>query len=166
MIRPFRPFRPFRATLLAALLALPALGASKADLPPIYDPETDGVRAIEAGARFCAKSGRQLIINLGTNDCDACRVVSAVMQEPKFHEALVDDFFPVFVDVTPGTKNAELLKRFNVNPKKGLPIIVIYDVEQKKSEITANGEMKKLAKKGPREVELWFLARFPKSKER
>jgi thioredoxin-related protein len=155
-----------RSTLLAVLLALPALGASKSDQPPIYDKETDGVRAIEAGARFCAKSGRRLIINLGTNDCDTCRVVSGVLQEPKFHEALVDDFMPVYVDVTPGTKNAELLKRFNVNPKKGLPIIIIYDVEGRKSEITANGEMAKLAKKGPREVELWFLARFPKSKDR
>ncbi len=107
------------AALLVALLLAARAGASgppAADTAPIYDPDTDGVRQIEAGARFCAQSGRRLVLNLGTNDCAACRVVNRAMHEPKFYSALVNDFYPVFVDVTPGSKNAALLKRFEVDP--------------------------------------------------
>src|SRR5262249_20206383 len=152
--------------LLSALIAAPVLGADKSSAPPIYDKESDGVRAIEAGARYCAKSGHRLIINFGTNDCDTCRVVSRVMQEPTFHEALVNDFFPVYVDVSPGTKNAELLKRFKIDASKGLPAIVICDENMKATVATQKGEMAALAKKGDREVELWLLSQFPQSKNR
>ncbi len=149
--------------LLALLLAVPALAA---DESPIYDAESNGVKQIEAGARYAAQSGRRLLLNLGTNDCAACRVVNRAMHETKFYEALVNDFTPVFIDVTPGSKNAELLKRFEVNPKKGLPIIIVYDKDMKPAEITRKGEMAALAKKGEEPVRLWFLAHFPKSDER
>jgi thiol:disulfide interchange protein len=151
------------AALFALLVAVPSFAA---DEGPIYDAESNGVKQIEAGARYCAQSGRRLILNLGTNDCAPCRVVNRAMHEPKFYEALVNDFTPVFIDVTPGSKNAELLKRFDVNPKKGLPIIIVYDQDLKPAEITRKGEMAALAKKGEQDVRLWFLARFPKSAER
>jgi len=161
-----KTLRTTKALLLSLLTAAPALAGGPKDAGPIYDPLTDGVRAIEAGARYCTQSGRRLILNLGTNDCAPCRVVNSVMQEPRFNEAMVNDFLPVFIDVTPGSKNAELLNRFGVKKKKALPVIVVFDADMKPAEVTGNGEMAALAKKGGRDVELWFLARFPKSVER
>jgi thiol:disulfide interchange protein len=157
-----------RALLVALLLAAPAgaSGPPAADTAPIYDAETDGVRQIEAGARFCAQSGRRLVLNLGTNKCSTCRVVNRAMHDPKFYGAFVNDFYPVFIDITPGSKNAALLKRFEVDPKRGLPIIIFYDGNLKPAEMTKNGEMTALAKKGEREVQLWFLSHFPKNEER
>jgi len=152
--------------LAAAFTLLLALPAAAGDEGPIYDKESNGVKQIEAGARYCADSGRRLVLNLGTNDCAPCRVVNRAMHEPKFYEAFVQDFTPVFIDVTPGTKNAELLKRFDVNPKKGLPIIIVYDKDMKPTQVTRKGEMAALAKKGENDVRLWFLTHFPKSEER
>ena len=151
------------AVLSLLLLAAPALAA---DEGPIYDTEANGVKQIEAGARYCAQSGRRLVLNLGTNDCAPCRVVNRAMHEQQFYDAFVNDFTPVFIDVTPGSKNAELLKRFGVSAKKGLPVVIVYDKNMKPSIMTKDGEMAALAKKGEQDVRLWFLAHFPKSTER
>ena len=148
------------------LAALPIAAAGKPDDAPIYDKEMDGVRQIEAGARYCAESGRRLVLNLGTNDCATCRVVNRAWHDPKFHEAFANDFHDVFIDVSKGSKNFELLKRFDVDPKKGLPIVIFYDADMKPTEVTRKGEIAALAKKGEREVQLWLLSHFPKSMER
>jgi len=154
------------ALLAVSLLAAPLFAADAPDTAPIYDQEADGVRQIEAAARYCAESGRRLVVNLGTNDCAPCRVVNKAMHEPKFYEAFVNDFVPVFVDVTPGSKNAELLDRFGVDAKKGLPIVIVYDEQVKPKVSTKKGEMVALAKKGEHDVQLWFISFFPKSTDR
>jgi thioredoxin family protein len=154
-----------RAFLLSLLLAVPAF-AAEPDKPLVYDPEADGIRQIEAGASFCSQSGRRLVLNLGVNDCDACQVVNRAMNEKKFFEFFINDFVPVFIDVTPGSKNAEILKRWNFDPKDGLPIIVIFDKNLKPQFASRKGEMVELAKKGERDVQLWFMKHFPKNEER
>jgi thiol:disulfide interchange protein len=148
--------------LVSPLCAAPPAGEKKAAQPPIYDQDMDGMRQIEATAKFCAQSGRRMVVNLGTNDCEPCRVVNRAMHERKFFDVFVQEFGPVFIDVTPGTKNAEILKKFGVDPKKGLPVIVVYDKDVKPVELTGKGEMVELAKKGDDDVRAWFLARLPK----
>jgi thiol:disulfide interchange protein len=167
--------RTERASVMRALLAftLLAVGAAPAAPPertpaavPIYDRDMDGQRQLEASSRFCLQSGRRLVLNFGVNDCATCRVVNQAMHEPKFYEAFIKDFLPVFIDVTPGSKNAEILKRFQIDPKKGLPAIVVFDAQFKPQDVTRKGEIAKLAKKGVEPVQLWFLAKFPKDDDR
>jgi hypothetical protein len=126
----------------------------------------DCVIKIVAVARYRAESGPSLVQILRTTDVPPCRVVNRAWHDPKFHEAFANDFHDVFIDVTKGSKNAELLKRFDVDPKKGLPIVIFYDADMKPTEVTRKGEIAALAKKGEREVQLWLLSHFPKSMER
>ena len=58
------------------------------------------------------------------------------------------------------------LKRFSIDPKRGLPAVVIFDAELQPSDITKNGEMAALARKGEEEVQGWFFSRFPRDAER
>ena len=132
-----------------------------ASADPVYDEIADGQRQLESAARFCDKSGRRLVVNFGTNKCEPCRVVTRAMHEPKFYEAFARDFISVFIDVSPGSKNLEILKRFEADPKKGLPIVVVFDGEMKPAQVTRKGEMKELAKKGDEAVQLFFTAHFP-----
>jgi hypothetical protein len=157
-------------TLLSALfLAVPALAGppsgpagkkSGAALPPIYDTELLGKPEIRSKIELGMSTNRPILIDFGTNDCDPCRIVNQAIHEPKFFRELIKQFVPVLVDVSPGTVNAELLKEYSIDPKKGLPVFVLLDNEGKFREATTKGEIVAAAKKGKEAVQEWILDRF------
>ncbi len=153
----------------ALLIAVPAAGAPPAKgspaAAPIFDTEASGVKQIEATGKTSFTSGRRMIVVFGTNDCPLCRTVNAAIYEPKFNDALMRQFVPVFVDVTPGSENAQLLAKYGIDPAKGLPAVVVADLKKPSFDITKNGEMVAVASRGVAAVQDWFLARFQKSEE-
>ena len=157
--------------LCTLFLAGPALAAppaetatkTKATLPPIYDTELLGKPEIKTKIDLGILTNRPILINFGTNDCDACRVVNKAMHEPRFFKELIKQFVPVLVDVTPGTPNAALLKEYSIDPKKGLPVFVLLDNQGKFREATAKGELVAAAKKGKEAVQEWILNHFQKT---
>lgn len=160
--------------LLTALLALapaPAAPAEKAptatpkaEAPPIFDPEADGELALDARFEVSQQSNRRLIVFFGTNDCQACRVVNAAVHEKRFYEELIKQFVPEFIDVAPGTSNAEIPRRYGIDPKAPLPGVVIFEPGRRVAEVLAKGEMAGVAGKGKEAVQLWILERFSRSK--
>lgn len=132
---------------------------------PIYDTEINGKKEIAWKIKVCTQSNRKLLINFGTNDCELCHTVNKAMHERKFFEHLVTQFVPVFVDVTPGTRNAELLKDYAIDPAKGLPAMVILDHEGKFEEATNDGEMVATARQGDEAVRSWILKHFEKDSD-
>ncbi len=168
--------KPFSVLLTALLLLTVRAGAAPptaqgrppaatpATAPPIFDPEMDGDLALKARFEICEKSNRRLIVFFGTNDCPACRVVNQAVYEKRFYEELIKQFVPEFIDVPPGTSNAEIPKRYGIDPKAPLPGVVIFDPNHTVTEVLAKGEMAGIAAKGKDAVQLWILERFAKSK--
>ncbi|MCE7960062.1 MAG: thioredoxin family protein [Acidobacteria bacterium ACB2] len=171
---PVRPLTPVLAfALLAAALpviaegppakpgkpAKPAKPAATA-AEPVYDPNLSGPKALEAAAQAAFRSGRRLFVNFGTNDCAACRVVNDVMHEPQFFEAFVEQFVPVFIDVTPGTKNAELLGPYGIDRTRGLPACAYFDSDGTPLEVDKSGELAAAAGRGKEAVREYLLKRF------
>ncbi len=136
----------------------------KAEAPPIFDPEMDGDLALKARFEMCEKSNRRLIVFFGTNDCRACRVVSHAIYEKRFYEELIKQFIPEFIDIAPDTSNAEIPRRYGIDPKAPLPGVVIFDPKHTVTEVLARGEMAGIAARGKDAVQLWILERFAKSK--
>ena len=170
-----------RRTLLAALLVIP-LGAAgvaaaqkqpdakptaastTAEAPPIYDPEADGELTLNFYWDVCKRSNRRLIVFFGTNDCVPCRAVNQGVFEDRFYRELVKQFVPAFVDVSPGSSNAEIPARYGVDPKAPLPSVVIFDTTRLVTEVAGKGEMAEVAGKGKEAVQLWILQRFDRNK--
>ena len=155
--------------LAAALLLVLAPLARAAEPPapapetlPIYDTTSIGALAIEAASKAAADSGRRLFVNFGTNDCAPCRVVNDAIYEEPFLKAFLTQFVPVFVDVAAGSRNGELLKRYEIDPAKGLPAIVLSDDTLRVAEVTKDGEVAAAAAKGKDAVRAWILKRFKK----
>jgi hypothetical protein len=151
------------AAALAALLPLAALAAPPSvdpDTLPIYDTSSVGALAIEAASRAAADSGRRLFVNFGTNDCAPCRVVNDAIYEEPFQTAFFGQFVPVFVDVSAGSPNLSTASRYGVDPAKGLPAVVLSDESLRVSEVTRDGELLAVAKKGKEAVREWLLKRF------
>lgn len=138
--------------------------APKGEAPPIFDPEMDGELALKARFEMCERSNRRLIVFFGTNDCRACRVVNQAVYEKRFYDELIKQFIPEFIDVAPGTSNAEIPKRYGIDPKAPQPGVVIFAPNHTVTEVLAKGEMAGIAAKGKDAVQLWILERFAKSK--
>lgn len=148
----------------AARPAPPPAAGAKAEAPPIFDPEADGELALQARWEMCARSNRRLIVVFGTNDCAACRIANQGIYEKRFYDELIKQFVPEFIDVGPGTSNAEIPARYGIDPKAPLPGVVIFDPQRRVTEVLAKGEMADVAKKGKEAVQLWILDRFDRSK--
>ena len=154
------------ARLAAALFALLPIAASAAPPTvdpatlPIYDTHAIGALAIEAASRAAADSGRRLLVNFGTNDCAPCRVFNDAVYEEPFQSAFFAQFVPVFVDVAAGSPNLPTAARYGVDPAKGLPAVVLSDEALRIAEVTREGELLEVAKKGKEAVREWLLKRF------
>lgn len=160
--------------LLATLVALLPLGAAAEEkekgaaaktgkLPPIYDPYAVGEKQLRATLVPAEQSNRRVLVNLGTNDCAPCRVVNDAMTESKFQSALLLQFLPVNIDVSPGSKNLALLKTWEIDPKKGLPTIVILDQNGHFVSAAREGELAREAAKGVKAVQAYLLTFFEKT---
>ena len=144
--------------------AAPKKTAAAKPLPPIFDPDAVGTKAVEAGVNAANESARRIFIVFGTNDCAPCRVVNRAMHAEQFYDALARQFTPIMIDVTPGSRNLPILSRFGIDPAKGLPAVVVFDRKFQPVSITKNGEMVKLAAEGDAKVQEWFLQFFEKDK--
>jgi hypothetical protein len=159
------------ALSLSAGLPSAARGASPAPAPqkaqpaiPIFDSEAIGQKQIADYQKVALDSGRRLLVVFGTNECDPCRAFNSAIHEKKFFSAFINQFVPVYVDVSSGT-NATLLVDYNINPAAEQPGIVLLMPDARIVEVLAQGEMAALARKGTAAVQEFFLSRFLKSEK-
>lgn len=131
---------------------------------PIFDSEAVGEKQIADYQKVCLDSGRRLLVVFGTNDCAPCRAFNRALHKDKFFEPFVNQFVPVFVDVSSG-ENASLLVRYNIDTHAEQPGIVILMPDARIIEVLAHGEMAALTRKGDAAVQEFFLARFLKTEK-
>lgn len=138
--------------------------AAKA-LPPIFDPDALGTKAVDAAVEVCNESSRRMFIVLGTNDCPSCRVFNDVLVEPEFFKDFIQQFVPVLIDVSPKGPNADFLKNYRIDRKKGFPAVAIFEGGSVEPLITRNGEMVRVIKKGPEAIRAWIRSHFKEKAE-
>ena len=138
----------------------PGPGQPATAAAPVYDRYLLGEKAIQKSGQAALDSGRRLLVNFGTNDCAPCRTVNDAIYERPFVKGFMEQFVPVFVDVSPGSKNRALLDRYGIDPSKGFPAIVLSDETLRVAEATKAGELVAVAGKGKEAVQAWILKRF------
>ena len=114
---PIRPIRRLSALLLlaaAGLAPLPVRAAAPPAAPqadPVYDEYASGPLALKAIEPAAVAKDRRILVNFGTNDCAPCATFAAALHESRaFEDALKEQFFIVWIDVSPGSENEKLLK--------------------------------------------------------
>lgn len=133
-------------------------------LPPIYDTDVLGAAVMDHSLQVAAQVNRRLFVNLGTNDCKACRLVNKAIHDPAFYDFFVAQFVPVFIDADPKGKSAAIIERFELAGVK-LPAVLIFDPKGRLVETARAGELAAAAAKGPGDVQAWIAARFVKPEE-
>ncbi len=131
---------------------------------PIFDADAVGEKQIVDYQKVALDSGRRLLLVFGTNECAPCRTFNRALHKGKFFEPFINQFVPVFVDVSSGT-NAQLLVRYNIDTRAEQPGIVIFMPDGRVIEVLAHGEMAALTRKGDAAVQEFFTSRFLKSEK-
>ena len=131
---------------------------------PIFDSDAIGQKQIVDYQKVAKDSGRRLLLIFGTNECAPCRAFNHAIHEKQFFSAFINQFIPVYIDVSSGT-NASLLADYNVNPAAEQPGIVILMPDGRIMDVLAQGEMAALTRKGDAAVQEFFLTRFLKTEK-
>ena len=131
---------------------------------PIFDSDAIGQRQIVDYQKVAKDSGRRLLLIFGTNECAPCHAFNRAIHEKQFFSAFINQFIPVYIDVSSGT-NASLLADYNVNPAAEQPGIVILMPDGRIMDVLAQGEMAALTRKGDAAVQEFFLTRFLKTEK-
>lgn len=131
---------------------------------PIFDSDAIGTKQIADYQKVSLDSGRRLLIVFGTNECGPCRAFNRAIHEKQFFGAFINQFVPVYIDVSSGT-NASLLVDYHLNPAAEQPGIVILMPDARVVEVLAQGEMAALSRKGDQAVQQFFLSRFLKTEK-
>jgi hypothetical protein len=167
------PLRLALTALLLVVLPAPSRAAEPAKKAPaaapadealIYDPDAIGEKTIAYYQKAANDSGRRLLVNLGTNDCSACKVFNRALHKDKFFTAFFEQFVPADVDVS-NTPNALLIDKYHIDPRAERPAILIFMPDGRLIEALAHGEMAAIAKKGEGAVQEWLLSRFAKTEQ-
>ena len=137
-----------------------AKAAPAQSLPPIFDPELVGTKAMDAAVVACNETSRRVFVVLGTNDCKPCRVLNDVVHDPALFEKFIQQFVPVLIDVSPGGPNVDFVKNYGIDAKKGFPAVAIFESPEVPPIITRKGEMVALTRKGPDAVRGWIESQF------
>ena len=144
--------------------ATPAAPPSVQHAAPIFDSDAIGQGQIADYQKVALDSGRRLLLIFGTNESAPCRTFNRAIHEKQFFAAFINQFIPVYIDVSSGA-NASLLVDYNVNPAAEQPGIVILMPDARIMEVLAQGEMAALTRKGDAAVQEFFLARFSKTEK-
>jgi hypothetical protein len=143
--------------------AVPA-STPAASSAPLFDSDAIGRRQIADYQKVAQDSGRRLLLVFGTNECTPCRAFNHAIHEKQFFAVFINQFIPVYIDVSSGT-NASLLVDYNLNPAAEQPGIVILMPDARIMEVLAQGEMAALSRKGDTAVQEFFLSRFLKTEK-
>ena len=98
--------------------------APKKPAPAIYDTLANASTQIADALTLAKQSNCHVLIQWGANWCGWCRLLHKLLQDdPEVHAILNQEYIWVLADVGTKGKNADLLKKYGVDPKKGIPFL-------------------------------------------
>ena len=102
--------------------------AAKPPVPAVYDESADAKADVAAALAKAKKEKKRVLVTLGANWCGWCRKLDGLFtKDEKIAPALAKSYVPVKVDVGRMTKNLDLAASWGVDPKKGVPLLVVID---------------------------------------
>jgi thioredoxin 1 len=106
---------------IAALLAAQAVSQS------IFDEKADAHQQIAAAIGEASKTGKNVVLDFGANWCGDCHALEAQMQKPELAALIARSFVMVNVDVGRFDKNLDLVQKYRIPLKKGIPALAVLD---------------------------------------
>lgn len=101
-----------------------------------YDEAADAKADLAAAMDRAAKSGKQVMIDLGGNWCPDCRALSGALEVPEIKAYIAAHYEVVPVDIGRKTKNLDIPAHYGIT-LEGVPTVLVVDP---KSDKLTNGD--------------------------
>ncbi|MEY9969157.1 thiol:disulfide interchange protein [Streptacidiphilus sp. MAP12-16] len=107
-----RPFLPLPSVVPAAV-------------PDRYDPAADSKVALSAALATARTDGRPVLVEFGSDWCEDCRALSALVDTPGVNLILSRNYHLVTVDVGHFDRNTQLAATYVTLGRSGIPALVL-----------------------------------------
>ena len=113
----------------ALLVSIPiaAVAATQAVSQSIFNKKADAHQQIAAAIGEASKTGKNVILDFGANWCGDCHALEAQMQKPELAALIARSYVVVNVDVGRFDKNLDLVQKYRIPLKKGIPALAVLD---------------------------------------
>ena len=99
-------------------------------LPLPYDEKVVDSLQLDEFIDLSISKGKQPVIIFGGNWCPDCRILEGTLAMPTIKKFLQQHYQVMHIDIGRYDRNMELMDHLNIESKKGVPRVVILDLEK------------------------------------
>jgi thiol:disulfide interchange protein len=97
----------------------------------IYSETADAHAEIKEALEKAKAEHKRVIVVFGANWCFDCHVLDEAFHRPELASIIADNYKVVHVDIGKGEKNQDLMKKYDVPMKRGIPGLAVLDGDGK-----------------------------------
>jgi len=99
-------------------------------LPLPYDEKVVDSLQLDEFIDLSITKGKQPVVIFGGNWCPDCRILEGTLAMPTIKKFLQQHYQVMHIDIGRYDRNMELMDHLNIESKKGVPRVVILDLEK------------------------------------
>ena len=134
--------RMISVTLVLVVVAAVSVcvGQGAAKQKQIYNENVDAHAEIKEALEKARAEHKRVIVVFGANWCFDCHVLDEAFHRPELASIIVAHYEVVHVDIGKGEKNQDLMNKYEVPLKRGIPALAVLDPNGKLVYSQKNGE--------------------------
>ncbi len=125
----------------------------------IYNESADAHAEIKEALEKATAEHKRVIVVFGANWCYDCHVLDAAFHRSDLAPILAANYEVVHVDIGKGEKNQDLMTKYEVPMKRGIPGLAVLDADGKLAFSQKNGEFENARALAPEDF-LAFLNKW------
>ena len=125
----------------------------------IYNESADAHAEIKEALTKAAAEHKRVIVVFGANWCYDCHVLDKAFHSSDLEPILAANYEVVHVDIGKGEKNQDLMTKYDVPMKRGIPGLAVLDADGKLIYSQKNGEFENARALAPEDF-LAFLNKW------
>ena len=99
-------------------------------LPLPYDEKVVDSLQLDEFIDLSISKGKQPVVIFGGNWCPDCRILEGTLAMPTIKKFLQQHYQVMHIDIGRYDRNMDLMEHLNIESKKGVPRVVILDLEK------------------------------------
>ena len=134
--------RMISVSLALAVVAAGAVcfGREAAKQKDIYNETADARAEVKEDLEKAKAEHKRVIVVFGANWCFDCHVLDDAFHRPELASIIAANYEVVHVDIGKGEKNQDLMNKYEVPMKRGIPGVAVLDPNGKLVYSQKNGE--------------------------
>jgi thiol:disulfide interchange protein len=139
-------------TMALAAPSVVCIGHAAQREKDIYSASADARAEIKAALEKAAPEHKRVIVVFGANWCFDCHALDKAFHRPEVAPIIAANYEVVHVDIGRGEKNQDLMAKYEVPMKRGIPGLAVLDAGGKLIYSQKNGEFENARSLSPEDV--------------